>query len=78
MYGKFSELQICFCGLDSGNLKIETVRTKTCHNDNNILILITATILIMIVTTVISVIIIIKLKVTVSFQNVMLVFAAYY
>ena len=27
VYGKFSKFQNCFCGLDSGNLKFETVRT---------------------------------------------------
>ena len=27
MYGKFSKFKICFCGLDPGNLKFETVRT---------------------------------------------------
>ena len=26
--GQFSEFQICFCGLDPGNLKFETVRTN--------------------------------------------------
>ena len=26
-YGKFSEFQVCSCGLDSGNLTSETVRT---------------------------------------------------
>ena len=26
-YGKFSKFQVCFCGLDPGNLKFETVRT---------------------------------------------------
>ena len=30
-YGKFSEFQICFCGLDPGNLKFETVRTHKQH-----------------------------------------------
>ena len=30
-YGKFSEFQICFCGLDPGNLKSETVRTDKRH-----------------------------------------------
>ena len=30
-YGKFSTLQICFCGLDPGNLKFETVRTNKQH-----------------------------------------------
>ena len=35
-YGKFSKSQICFCGLDPGNLKFETVRTHkqhTCFKD---------------------------------------------
>ena len=32
-YGKFSNFQICFCGLDSGDLKFETVRT---HNKQRI------------------------------------------
>ena len=27
-YGKFSKFQVCFCGLDPGNLKFETVRTN--------------------------------------------------
>ena len=27
-YGQFSKLHVCFCGLDSGNLKFETVRTN--------------------------------------------------
>ena len=27
-YGQFSEFHVCFCGLDSGNLKFETVRTN--------------------------------------------------
>ena len=26
-YGQFSQFHVCFCGLDSGNLKFETVRT---------------------------------------------------
>ena len=26
-YGQFSEFHVCFCGLDSGNLKFDTVRT---------------------------------------------------
>ena len=30
-YGKFSNFQICFCGLDPGNLKSETVRTHERH-----------------------------------------------
>ena len=28
VYGHFSEFHVCFCGLDSGNLKFETVRTN--------------------------------------------------
>ena len=27
-YGQFSKIHICFCGLDSGNLKFETARTN--------------------------------------------------
>ena len=27
-YGKFSKFQICFCGLDPGNLRFETVQTN--------------------------------------------------
>ena len=27
-YGQFSKFHVCFCGLDSGNLKFETVRTN--------------------------------------------------
>ena len=27
-YGQFSKYHVCFCGLDSGNLKFETVRTS--------------------------------------------------
>ena len=27
-YGQFSKFNLCFCGLDSGNLKFETVRTN--------------------------------------------------
>ena len=27
-YGQFSKFQTCFCGLDPGNLKFETVRTN--------------------------------------------------
>ena len=27
-YGQFSEFHVCFCGLDSVNLKFETVRTN--------------------------------------------------
>ena len=30
-YGQFSSFQICFCGLDPGNLKFETVRTNKQH-----------------------------------------------
>ena len=30
-YGQFSEFQVCFCGLDPGNLKFETVRTNMQH-----------------------------------------------
>ena len=30
-YGKFSKIQVCFCGLDPGNLKFETVRTNKQH-----------------------------------------------
>ena len=30
-YGKFSTFQVCFCGLDPGNLKSETVRTHKRH-----------------------------------------------
>ena len=30
-YGQFSEFHVCFCGLDSGNLKFETVRTSKQH-----------------------------------------------
>ena len=26
-YGQFSKSHVCFCGLDSGNLRFETVRT---------------------------------------------------
>ena len=28
MNGQFSEFHVCFCGLDPGNLKFETVRTN--------------------------------------------------
>ena len=31
MYGQFSEFHVCFCGLDSDNLKFETVRTNKQH-----------------------------------------------
>ena len=27
-YGQFSKFHVCFCGLDPGNLKFETVRTN--------------------------------------------------
>ena len=27
--GQFSEFHVCFCGLDPGNLKFETLRTNT-------------------------------------------------
>ena len=30
-YGKLSKFHVCFCGLDSGNLKFETVRTDRQH-----------------------------------------------
>ena len=30
-YGQSSEFHVCFCGLDSGNLKFETVRTNRQH-----------------------------------------------
>ena len=30
-YGQFSEFQVSFCGLDSGNSKFETVRTNKQH-----------------------------------------------
>ena len=30
-YGQFSKFQVCFCGLDPGNLKFETVRTHKQH-----------------------------------------------
>ena len=30
-YGQFSKSYVCFCGLDSGNLKFETVRTNKLH-----------------------------------------------
>ena len=30
-YGQFSKFQVCFCGLDPGNLKFETVRTNKHH-----------------------------------------------
>ena len=29
--GQFSEFHVCFCGLDPGNLKFETVRTHKQH-----------------------------------------------
>ena len=30
-YGQFSEFHVCVCGLDSGKLKFETVRTNKQH-----------------------------------------------
>ena len=30
-YGRFSKFHVCFCGLDPGNLKFETVRTNKQH-----------------------------------------------
>ena len=30
-YGQFSIYHVCFCGLDPGNLKLETVRTNKQH-----------------------------------------------
>ena len=30
-YGQFSKCHVCFCGLDSGNLKLDTVRTNKRH-----------------------------------------------
>ena len=30
-YGQFSQFHVCFCGLDPGNLKFETVRTNKQH-----------------------------------------------
>ena len=30
-YGQFSKFHVCFCGLDPGNLKFETVRTHKQH-----------------------------------------------
>ena len=30
-YGQFSTFHACFCGLDPGNLKFETVRTHKQH-----------------------------------------------
>ena len=30
-YGQFSKKHVCFCGLDPGSLKFETVRTNTQH-----------------------------------------------
>ena len=30
-YGQFSKFHVCFCGLDPGNLKFETVRTNKQH-----------------------------------------------
>ena len=31
IYGQFSKFHVCFCGLDPGNLKFETVRTNKQH-----------------------------------------------
>ena len=31
LYGQFSKCHVCFCGLDPGNLKFETVRTNKQH-----------------------------------------------
>ena len=31
LYGQFSKNHVCFCGLDPGNLKFETVRTHKQH-----------------------------------------------
>ena len=31
VYGQFSKCHVCFCGLDPGNLKVETVRTDKQH-----------------------------------------------
>ena len=31
LYGQFSKFHVCFCGLDPGNLKFETVRTNKQH-----------------------------------------------
>ena len=31
IYGQFSKFHVCFCGLDPGNLKFETVRTNRQH-----------------------------------------------
>ena len=31
LYGQFSKCHVCFCGLDPGNLKFETVRTHKQH-----------------------------------------------
>ena len=31
LYGQFSKNHVCFCGLDPGNLKFETVRTNKRH-----------------------------------------------
>ena len=30
-YGQFSKFNVCFCGLDPGNLTFETVRTDKQH-----------------------------------------------
>ena len=31
LYGQFSKCHVCFCGLDPGNLKFETVRIYKQH-----------------------------------------------
>ena len=31
IYGQFSEIHVCFCGLDPGILKFEAVRTDKKH-----------------------------------------------
>ena len=31
LYGQFSKFHVCFCGLDPGNLKFDTVRTNKQH-----------------------------------------------
>ena len=30
-YGQFTQFHVCFCGLDPGNLKLETLRTNKQH-----------------------------------------------
>ena len=30
-YGQFSKFHVCYCGLDSGNFKFETVQTNKQH-----------------------------------------------